>query len=283
MDVDPAQAAGESFFPAVLKPLSMAGGRGVIRADDEAAFAAAFDRIVGLLEATGANGAAAAHVLVEEFIPGREVALEGLLDGGKLTVLALFDKPDPLDGPYFEETIYVTPSRLCAATQTAVADAVIGAVGAIGLRDGPIHAEARINDRGVWIIEVAARSIGGLCSRSLRFSGNRTLEELVLCHALGLPITSHDREDAASGVMMIPIPAPGILEKVDGVDGARAVAGIEDVTISVPIGETLVPVPVGDRYLGFIFARDGDPATVEAALRQAHGHLRFTIRDDQAP
>ena len=283
VDVDPAQAAGESFFPAVLKPLSMAGGRGVIRADDEAGFAAAFDRIVGLLKATGARGAAAAHVLVEEFIPGREVALEGLLDGGKLTVLALFDKPDPLDGPYFEETIYVTPSRLSAATKTAVADAVTGAVGAIGLRDGPIHAEARINDRGVWIIEVAARSIGGLCSRSLRFSGNRTLEELVLCHALGRPIPSHDREDAASGVMMIPIPSPGILEKVDGVDGARAVAGIKDVTINVPVGETLVPVPDGDRYLGFIFARDGDPATVEAALREAHRHLTFMIRDDQAP
>ena len=255
----------------------------MIRADDGTAFEAAFRRIVGLLDAAGASGAAAAHILVEEFIAGREVALEGLLDGGDLTVLALFDKPDPLDGPYFEETIYVTPSRLATATQTAVAEAVAGAVTAIGLRDGPIHAEARINDRGVWIIEVAARSIGGLCSRSLRFSGEETLEDLILRHALGLPIASRDREDAASGVMMIPIPSPGILEKVDGVEAARAVADIEEVTISIPVGETLVPVPEGDRYLGFIFARDGDPETVEAALREAHGRLTFTIRTDQAP
>ncbi len=280
---DPARAAWESFYPAVLKPLSMAGGRGVIRADDPAAFEAAFHRITGLLDSAGATGAAAAHVLIEEFIPGAEVAVEGLLNDGNLTVLALFDKPDPLDGPYFEETSYVTPSRLDAGAQDAVAEAVAGAVNAVGLRDGPIHAEARINDHGVWIIEVAARSIGGLCARSLRFDGGLQLEDLILHHALGMPIASQEREEAASGVMMIPIPAAGVLERIEGVEDARSVEHVDDVTISIAIGGTLVPLPDGNRYLGFIFARGGDPATVETALRDAHGRLNFTIRRDQTP
>jgi hypothetical protein len=205
------------------------------------------------------------------------VALEGLLDKGCLTVLALFDKPDPLEGPYFEETIYVTPSRLPMHVQNAIATTVNRAVAVLGLREGPIHAELRINDDGVWLIEVAARSIGGLCSRALHFGAGGHLEDLILRHALGMPIPAVEPDRPATGVMMIPIQAAGTLRRVAGIETARATADIEDVTISIPLGETLVPVPEGNRYLGFIFAAGDTPDAVEAALREAHGRLEFTI------
>ena len=274
---DPARAARESFYPAVLKPPALSASRGVIRVDDPAQFAAAFRRISTILENADISGEAVRHILVEEYVPGAEVALEGLLDKGALTVLALFDKPDPLEGPYFEETIYVTPSRLTAHVQDAIAATVSHAVATLGLREGPIHAELRINDDGVWLIEVAARSIGGLCSRALRFSAGGRLEDLILRHALGLPIPAADPDRLATGVMMIPIPSAGTLRGVAGIEAAHAVAGIEDVTISIPLGETLVPVPEGNRYLGFIFAAGDMPEAVEAALREAHRRLEFTI------
>jgi len=208
---------------------------------------------------------------------GFEVALEGLIDNGNLQVLALFDKPDPLDGPFFEETIYVTPSRLPEATQAAIRTVTASAAQAIGLERGPLHAELRINERGPWMIELANRSIGGLCSRTLRFGTDATLEELILRQAAGLPIDTLSREGRAGGVMMIPIPQAGILRAVDGVDEARAIPGIEAVEITAPLNYPLVPLPEGDSYLGFIFARGPDPATVETALRAAHACLRFTI------
>lgn len=274
---DPAKAARGSFYPAVLKPLALSASRGVIRADDPTQFAIAFRRISAILEQADISGEAARHILVEEYIPGDEVALEGLLDKGRLAVLALFDKPDPLEGPYFEETIYVTPSRLAAHIQDAIAATVNHAVAALGLREGPIHAEMRINDRGVWLIEVAARSIGGLCSRALRFGASGRLEDLILRHALGLPIPIVEQDRLATGVMMIPIPAAGTLRRVAGIDVARAMTDIEDVTISIPLGATLVPAPEGNRYLGFIFAGGDTPEAVEAALRRAHSQLEFTI------
>jgi biotin carboxylase len=274
---DPERAARDSFYPAVLKPLALSASRGVIRADDPVQFAAAFRRIRAILEKADIRGEAASHIQVEEYVPGDEVALEGLLDDGRLTVLALFDKPDPLQGPYFEETIYVTPSRLPEHVQGAIAATVSRAVATLGLREGPIHAEMRINDKGVWLIEVAARSIGGLCSRALHFGAGGRLEDLILRQALGLPMPIIELDRPATGVMMIPIPAAGVLRRVDGIEAARALADIEDVTISIPLGETLVPVPEGNRYLGFIFARSDTPEAVEAALRAAHGELEFTI------
>ena len=274
---DPARAARESFYPAVLKPLALSASRGVMRADNPTEFTAAFRRIGAILENADITGEAGRHILVEEYIPGVEVALEGLLDNGCLTVLALFDKPDPLEGPYFEETIYVTPSRLAEEVQDAVAATVSQAVATLGLREGPIHAELRINDGGIWLIEVAARSIGGLCSRALHFGASGGLEDLILRHALGMPIPAVEPNRPATGVMMIPIPAVGTLRRVAGIEAARATAGIEDVTISIPVGETLVPVPEGNRYLGFIFAAGDTPEAVEAALREAHGRLEFTI------
>ncbi|HSE92681.1 MAG TPA: ATP-grasp domain-containing protein, partial [Methylomirabilota bacterium] len=215
--------------------------------------------------------------LAEEYIPGVEVALEGMLTDGGLQTLALFDKPDPLEGPFFEETLYVTPSRLPAAIQGAIADAARSAAAALGLEHGPIHAELRVNERGPCVIELAARSIGGLCSRTLRFGTGMTLEELILRHALGWRIATFDRERRAAGVMMVPIPGPGRLLAVRGTDAAEAVPDIEAVAITVHVGQELIPLPEGWQYLGFIFARAGTPDAVERALRTAHALLRFDI------
>ena len=269
-------------YPCVLKPTFLAASRGVIRADSPGEFREAWRRIVEILETPdvvrrGNREADASEILVEDYVPGVEVALEGLLTNGELRTLAIFDKPDPLEGPFFEETIYVSPSRLPAESQAAVREAAALGARALGLRDGPLHAELRWNSRGPWIIEVAARSIGGLCGRTLSFGAGMSLEELVLRHALRLPVETEPADRKASGVMMIPIPAAGVLEKVGGVEEARAVKGIADVTISAHIGQRLVPLPEGSRYLGFIFARAEDPAGAEAALRQAHRRLEFVI------
>ena len=276
----PAAAVG---YPCVLKPIGLSASRGVIRADDPASFREAWRRIVAILSASRGERkereeGAGSQLLVEDFVPGAEVALEGLLRGGRLEVLALFDKPDPLDGPFFEETLYVTPSRHPAELQARV-EAVIGAAAAaLGLREGPVHAEARLGPAGPVILEVAARTIGGLCARSLRFGAGASLEELVVAHAMGLPLASIRRESQASGVMMLPIPRRGVLHGVTGVDAARDVAGIEDVIVTVPVGREVVPLPEGDAYLGFLFARGGTPDAVETALREAHRRLSFDIR-----
>jgi formate-dependent phosphoribosylglycinamide formyltransferase (GAR transformylase) len=277
VDDDPAPAARDSFYPAVLKPLVLSASRGVIRADDPAQFTAAVRRIGAILADADIRGEAASHILVEEYIPGDEVALEGLLEDGQLTVLALFDKPDPLEGPYFEETIYVTPSRLPVDVRKSIAATVNRAVVTLGLREGPIHAELRVNDDGVWLLEVAARSIGGLCSRALRFGAGGRLEDVIVRHALGLSVPTIELDRPATGVMMIPIPMAGVLRHVAGMEAARAKPNIDDVTISIPVGETLVPVPEGNRYLGFIFASGDTPEAVEAALRMAHNELEFAI------
>ena len=276
---DPFLAARGVGFPCVLKPLALSASRGVIRANTVDQFIAAFRRIVALLERddVGATGDAAHYLLAEEYIPGVEVALEGVLTGGRLQTLALFDKPDPLEGPFFEETIYVTPSRLPAAVQHAIADATARAAAALGLEEGPVHAELRVNEHGAWVIELAARSIGGLCSRTLRFGTGMTLEELILRHALGWPIASYDRETRATGVMMIPIPRAGRLRAVQGVAEATSVPAVEEVAITAHVGQEVLPLPEGWQYLGFIFARADSSDEVEKALRAAHAQLRFDI------
>ncbi len=263
---DPAQIAEQVPYPCVIKPLMLSGSRGVIRADDPEAFVAAFWRVKRILASMG-DAPEARQVLVERYIPGAEVALEGLLTDGVLRVLALFDKPDPLEGPFFEETIYVTPSRLPGEVQEAIADCTRRAARALGLRHGPIHAELRINDEGPWILEVAGRTIGGLCSHVLRFGIDTCLEELVLRNAVGMPLGPLERAPGAAGVMMIPIPQAGLLRGVEGIAEAEAVPGVESVTITAKRHYPLIPLPEGDSYLGFIFARGEDPAAVEAALR----------------
>src|SRR2546426_11948442 len=277
---DPEGVAGRTAYPCVLKPLRLSASRGVVRADAPHGFVAAFRRLKAILDQpdVAACGEWARHILVEEFVPGREVAVEGLVTRGSLQVLAIFDKPDPLDGPFFEETIYVTPSRLARTAQQEIAACAQAAVAALGLREGPIHAEVRHNHRGAWLIELAARPIGGRCSGALRFDTGETgkgkgeplsLEEIIIRHALGMPIPTLEREGQASGVMMIPVPGAGVLREVRGVDAARAVPLVEEVVITAHLGQTLAPWPEGSRYPGFIFARGGTSEAVEAALRAA--------------
>lgn len=281
LDTDPAALAPQVRYPCVVKPQVLSGSRGVIRADTPKAFVAAFTRTARLLRSLGFTPDTTG-VLVEEYIPGVEVALEGLLIGHGLKVLALFDKPDPLEGPFFEETIYVTPSRLPKATQAAITECAAAAARALGLRTGPVHAELRVNKRGPWMLEVAGRSIGGLCSQTLRFGTDMSLEELILRQAFGFEVESLSREDSAGGVMMIPIPGPGILRCVEGIEEAEAVPGVEGVEITAKLDHRLVPLPEGASYLGFIFARGATPEAVEAALREAHRRLRFQI-DEELP
>ncbi len=274
VDEDPAVAASGARYPCVLKPLGLSASRGVIRANDQREFMDAFRRIRALLDSPDIRRLRDEQdrfIQVESFIPGREFALEGIVSDGHLHVLALFDKPDPLDGPFFEETIYVTPSRSDPATQHAIRCAAELAVQALGLTQGPIHAEMRVNERGVWMLEIAARPIGGLCAKVLL-----GLPELILRHAVGDQWSSESFSSAA-GVMMIPIPREGIYQQVQGVDAAIQIPGIEDVIITAKQGQSLVPLPEGNSYLGFIFARGDHPEEVEAALRASHSRLSFEI------
>ncbi len=272
----PLAAAERASYPCVLKPLGLSASRGVIRADNPAEFIAAFRRIEALLNTPDILRLNQEHnqfIQVEDFIAGREFALEGILTDGRLRVLAIFDKPDPLDGPYFEETIYVTPSRENAETQCGIIRATESAIRALGLTHGPIHAEMRVNRRGVWMLEVAARPIGGLCARVLP-----GLEELILSHAAGEDVTAFPMpEVAAAAVMMIPIPREGVYIAATGVEEARAVSGIEEVIITAKQGQKLIPLPEGNSYLGFIFARGESPEVVERALRDSHRHLEFEL------
>ncbi|MHB8257485.1 MAG: ATP-grasp domain-containing protein [Acidiferrobacterales bacterium] len=262
-------------YPCVLKPVALAASRGVIRADDSDALLAAVARISRILSGVR-DAEERRYILVEQFIPGIEVAVEGLLTDGRLQVLAIFDKPDPLDGPFFEETYYITPTRLGPDSQSLLWRRLDEACRAYGLREGPIHAECRINAHGVWILEVAARTIGGLCGRLLRFGTGHSLEQIVLAHALG-DVVEPRMQERGAGVLMIPIPRAGILRRVEGVLAAGRVPGIEDVVIDVREGYELVPLPEGSSYLGFIFAHAPGPAEAEAALRAAHACLNIVV------
>lgn len=273
---DPEVVAATARYPVVVKPTRLNGSRGVIRADDEQALITAIRRVHAMLIDDGYPADDDA-ILIERYLPGVEVALEGLLTAGELHVLALFDKPDPLVGPYFEETIYVTPSRLPAETQAAIRAMTARSAAALGLREGPVHAELRINDEGVWPIELAGRSIGGLCSTILEFGAGMSLEELILRQAVGLELPSVERAGGAVGVMMIPIPKRGVLRCVDGQEEALAVPGVTGLEITARVNYPILPLPEGSAYLGFIFARGETPTEVEAALRLAHDRLRIRI------
>lgn len=280
LDDDLEARAREAPYPCVLKPLRLAASRGVIRANTPAEFVAAAQRIRRILRMPDVPRDGSDALLVEDFVPGSEVALEGLLDRGRLHVLALFDKPDALDGPFFEETIYVTPSRLPDAAQGAIAGCAEAAARALGLTSGPVHAELRFNQRGPWLIELAARPIGGRCGAALRFGVDGeplSLEALHLHHALGLPAVGFAREPGAAAVMMIPVPGAGTLGEVRGVGAARAVPHVEDVVITAHRGQLMVPPPEGSRYPGFIFARAAEPEEAVRAVRAAHAQLGFEI------
>jgi biotin carboxylase len=272
-------------YPCVLKPLSLSASQGVVRVNNREEFLAAATRLKRLLNSPEIRATREPHLdqmLVEGYLEGREVAVEGLLTNGDLRVLAIFDKPDPIEGPYFEESIYVTPSRLSDAEQKAIESSLLTAIRALGLTHGPVHGEFRVNAEGVWPLEIAPRPIGGLCSRALQFvlpheAGTIGLEELLLRHALEMEGRESAREPSASGVMMIPVPHSGILAKVQGDEEARCTPGITSLEITARLHDFIAAWPEGSSYLGFIFARGETPAEVEQALRQAHAKLRFTL------
>src|SRR5713226_6182875 len=273
-------------YPCVLKPVSLSASQGVVRANHREEFLAAAERVRRVLESPEVLASREAYLdemIVEGYIAGKEVAVEGLLVDGTLRVLAIFDKPDPLEGPYFEETIYVTPSRLPEAQQREIERCAAEAVRALGLSHGPVHAEFRINEEGVWPREVAPRPIGGLCARALRFVGDASdeaigLEELLLRQAVEMPFENWKREAAASGVMMIPVPSSGVLESVEGAELARAIPHIVGLEITARLHDYIAAWPEGASYFGFLFARAEAPEDVEGALRAAHGKLQFAIR-----
>jgi biotin carboxylase len=281
---DPGTAVERLDFPVVLKPAVLTGSRGVMRADDRDGFIAAFERLGRLLETDDVRALhdpASDVVIVESFIPGREFALEGVLQKGELHTLAIFEKPDPLDGPFFEETIYITPPRLQERVQELMREEIAAAARALGLHHGPVHAECRVNLDGVFVLEVAARPIGGLCARALTFTGAEgeasSLEELLLRHALGERVDHWQPGSGASGVMMIPIPEGGVYRRVEGIERARQVPDVWDIRITAKPDQTLVPLPEGASYLGFIFARAKTSDAVEHALRTAHTALTFVV------
>ncbi len=277
-DADPGTLLPGLEFPVVVKARRLSASRGVIRADDASELMRAVSW-VRAIQARADRDARALGLIVEAFIAGREYALEGILERGELTTLALFDKPDPLDGPYFEETLYITPSRLPEETQKRIRRDVANICREAGLSDGPVHAEVRVNDRGVWMLEVAARSIGGLCGRVLKHLLGMGLEELILRQAIGAPLDVTG-EGGAAGVMMIPTPRRGIYHGIDGLAAAQSLAGVSSVTITAEPGQIVAPPPDGASYLGFIFSRGAAPAEAEHALRDAHRLLRFDIRPE---
>lgn len=280
-EVVPEEISDQIDYPVVLKPTRLSGSQGVIRADDPEAFCRAFKRIKALFmdpEVTEKYKKKPKEILVEEYILGQEAAFEGLLHKGLLSTLALFDKPDPLEGPFFEETLYITPSRLSSSMQNDIFHSVQSGINALGLKEGPIHAELRLHPKGPVIIEIAVRSIGGHCSRMLQFGAGASLETIILKHALGLPIRSLDRETAAAGVMMVPIPRRGIFVDIQGVEAAKRVSGVTDVEIIAHRNQEIIPLPEGHSYFGFIFAKGQRPGLVESALREAHQKMTITIR-----
>jgi biotin carboxylase len=274
-----ADLVGRVKFPCVVKPLSLSASQGVIRANDADEFAEAVRRIRSLMESPEIQvlrEPGTDRLVVETYVPGREVAVEGLIGGGRLRVLAIFDKPDALEGPYFEETIYVTPSRLRVEMQKAIGECAANAIAALGLTSGPVHAEFRVNESGPWVLEIAPRPIGGLCSRALRFGADKiSLEELLLRDALGMPGSDAERESLASGVMMVPVPQSGIFDGVEGIEAAESALGVTEIQITARLHDYVAAWPEGSSYLGFIFARADSAAEVEIALREAHRRMNF--------
>ena len=282
---DAEAAAGSVRYPCVLKPLALSASRGVIRADTPEEFGRGWRRIREILaqpDALTRSGHGVAKILIEAYMPGGEVAVEGIVMGGQLKTLAVLDKPDPMEGPYFEETILVTPSRLPESVQLEIVSCVQRSVDILGLDNGPVHAELRVDAERASLLEIAPRSIGGRCSTILRFEPEATLEELILRHALGMPIDEYSRAPAAGGVMMLPIPEAGVLREVGGFEAALEIPGVVGLEITIPVGQKVVPLPEGNRYLGFLFARAATPEEVETALRAAYARLDVKIEPKSA-
>ncbi len=282
IDSNPKELAAEIGYPSVVKPTFLSTSQGVIRVNSPDEFKQAWEQIANIVSDPSVkkrNIDAAHQILVEDYIPGTEVATEGMLIDGEFKLLAIFDKPDPLEGPYFIETIYVTPSRYPQKIQTQIIQATIDAVKSLGLTTGPVHAEMRINEEGIWMVEVAARSIGGLCSRVLKFDDGLSLEELILQYAVGEDVRNIAREEKAAGVMMMPILKTGVLKEVKNIESAKHIPGIEDIVITVAPEQEIESMPQGSKYLGFIFARGESAQFVEKSIRKAYNQLDVIVRE----
>ena len=269
---DPRPAGDEVGYPLVVKPLDRAAGQGVIRVDRAEDLASVVKRVDGIVGPS-------VPLLVEEYMGGAEVALEGIVREGDLTTLALFDKPDSVEGPYFPETLLITPSRLEASVQAECQRVAVAALQSIGISHGSVHVEMKVEGGSVRVIEIAARSIGGLCSKSLNFGlMGTTLETLILRNAIGLDKPELRREEIASGVLMIPIPTAGTFVEIRGVESLAHIEHVTAVDITTQAGSRVEPPPEGDRYLGFVFARAQTPETVEKALREAMRAIEVVIQ-----
>lgn len=270
---DPEKIAPRLAYPVVLKPTTLSGSQGVVRADSPGEFIAMWRRVWQIIRSTGA----CPELLVEEYVSGGEVAVEGLVDNGKLHILTVFDKPDPLEGPYFEESIYVRPTNLTPEVVRRIDECLSSALSMINFRHGPVHAEFRISSSGPVLIEIGPRPIGGRCSRSMHFANGATLEEVVLRHALGQDSLPNEEAIGSSGVMMIPKTESGILLEFSGVREAEKIAGIEEIIITASKGMRMEPLPEGAGYLGFIFARASSRESVVAALRSANEKIEWVV------
>jgi carbamoylphosphate synthase large subunit len=277
---NPKIIAGEVRYSCVLKPTFLSASQGVIRTNSSEEFIEAFNQIKKIITDPSNKRKSLEkknQILMEDYIPGFEVAVEGILINGEFKLLTIFDKPDPLEGPYFIETIYITPSRYPQKVQSEIVKTSTEAIKAVGLTNGPVHAEMRINEKGIWILEIAARSIGGLCSRALKFEGGISLEELILRHAVGDDIYQISREEKAAGVMMMPVQRIGILKEVKNIEFAKQIPGIENIVITIAPEQKLEPLPFGSKYLGFIFARGDTPESVEKSIRKAYSRLEIIV------
>lgn len=281
IDLNPKEFIDKISYPAVVKPTFLSASQGVIRVNTPGEFVDAFNQIRRIITDPSNRKKSAEteqQILVEDYIPGTEVAIEGILMNGKFKLLAIFDKPDPLEGPYFVETIYVTPSRYPQDIQVRIIQTTIDAIMALGLTTGPVHAEMRIDEKGTWMLEIAARSIGGLCSRVLKFDDGISLEELILMHAMGKDIRNIDCDQKAAGVMMMPVLQTGILKEVRNMESAKQMPGIENIVITIALERKIEPLPFGSKYLGFIFARGDTPEFVEKSIRKAYNRLKVVIK-----
>lgn len=271
-------------FPCIVKPVGLSASRGVMRADSLPELMAARERLAALLARPDVRSAASTDdetLIVEGFVPGQEFALDGVLESGSLRVFALFEKPDPLDGPFFEETIYVTPARLAPARQHVIAGHIARAALALGLHHGPIHGECRVDGDDIVVLEVAPRPIGGLCARAIPVvapdRSTCSLEDVLLAHALGQPLDHYGHQALASGVLMVPVPVSGRFREVEGVEAVRAMPWVTGVEITARPGTMLEALPEGGTYPGFVFAQGAQPDDVIATLRAASRRLRLVV------
>lgn len=270
-------------FPVVIKPTYGQGSLGVIRADTVDEFEKAFQytsRIIVDLDMRPSAVRDRSGILVEQYIPGEEYTVELLMHEGKPYSLAVFEKPDPLEGPYFEEGIYVTPIRRDEKIRSLLVEAAIRGSRALGIETGPCHCELRLSGELPYILEIAARPIGGFCSQVFADLMGFDLHDLVLQNAVGLPVMPPPIADGvALGVMMLPVPGRGNLARVSGVDRALDIDGIMSVKIHVEAGSRILPYPEQSCYIGTVLATGSSADEVVARLKSAAKAVSFELTE----